>query len=127
MEYILVAIGGALGSITRFTIGKIAAKKIHGAFFVATFFINISGAFLLGMISAPGLDKSIYVLISSGFLGAYTTFSTFMYEGFNLFRDKKKLNAFMYISCSFILGVTGFILGLKVTQSIIGFSLFMFY
>jgi CrcB protein len=119
MEYVLVGIGGAVGSLARFTLGKFAAEKIRTGFPVITFFINISGAFLLGMISAPGLDKSIYILLGSGFLGAYTTFSTFMYEGFNLFRNNKKLNAFVYISCSFIIGVGGFMLGLKVTQLII--------
>lgn len=43
------------------------------------------------------MRKSIFIGIG-GFLGAYTTFSTFMYEGFNLFKDNEKLNAYIYIS-----------------------------
>ena len=98
MEYILVGIGGALGSLTRFTLGKAISEKSKSSFPIGTFIINITGAYLLGIISSVDIGRNLALLASYGFLGAYTTFSTFMYEGFNLIRDKEKINAFIYIT-----------------------------
>ena len=60
----------------------------------------------------------MYLLLADGYLGAYTTFSTFMYEGFNLFRGKEKMNAFTYILGSLFLGIIGYVLGLKLGKLI---------
>lgn len=62
------------------------------------------------------MRKSIFIGIG-GFLGAYTTFSTFMYEGFNLFKDNEKLNAYIYILSSVIIGIIGFSIGIKMISS----------
>ncbi|NMM62808.1 fluoride efflux transporter CrcB [Clostridium sp. P21] len=113
MEILLVGIGGILGSITRFSLGKFISKYSKSPFPIGTFIINITGAILLGIISSIGVNKNLYLLIGDGFLGAYTTFSTFMYEGFNLFEKNFKLNAITYILTSFILGVVGYMLGTK--------------
>jgi CrcB protein len=115
MEYIFVGIGGALGSIVRFAIGKTISENSKLNFPFGTFIINSSGAFLLGIVSSISLSKNVALLISYGFLGAYTTFSTFMYEGFNLVQENEKLNAFIYITGSIIAGIIGFILGIKTT------------
>ncbi|ERI92527.1 protein CrcB [Clostridiales bacterium oral taxon 876 str. F0540] len=111
MNYLLVGIGGAFGSITRYSLGRFISSKTKSKFPFGTFFINITGAFLLGILSSSGAGSSVYSLLGDGFLGAYTTFSTFMYEGFNLFQDNKKLNAFIYILGSLIIGIIGFMLG----------------
>lgn len=111
MQYLLVGAGGTLGSIVRFKLGAYINTKSQGRFPWSTFIINITGAFLLGIVSTANVNKNVTLFLGDGFLGAYTTFSTFMYEGFNLFQHKKKLNAFIYILSSIILGVIGFILG----------------
>ncbi|MFL0250079.1 fluoride efflux transporter CrcB [Clostridium neuense] len=111
MEYILIGIGGAFGSLTRYKLGSIISKKTKSKFPLGTFIINITGAFLLGVLTSSGISKNMSLLLADGFMGAYTTFSTFMYEGFNLFQGRKKLNAFTYIFLSLILGVVGFYLG----------------
>ena len=113
MDYILVGIGGIFGSISRFALGKFISKQTKSYLPVGTFIINITGAFLLGIVSVHQKDRSLYLLFGDGFLGAYTTFSTFMYEGFNLFKNNEKLNAFIYITGSLLLGVLGFIAGSK--------------
>ena len=118
MQYLLVAAGGALGSLTRFIIGRKISEKFTTGFPLGTFFINITGAVLLGIVSSAGLEVNMYTLIGDGFLGAYTTFSTFMYEGFNLFQDNEKLNALAYILGSLILGITGFIFGVEIARMI---------
>jgi len=114
MTYVLVAVGGAAGSLVRYSLGKFISEKSNSAFPIGTFIINITGAILLGIVSAIGVSNNIMLLLGDGFLGAYTTFSTFMYEGFNLFREKEKLNAFIYILFSLILGIVGYALGRKI-------------
>jgi fluoride exporter len=111
MEYVIVGIGGALGSIARYSLGKAISSKYRAVFPVATFIINIIGAILLGIISNVGVTGNLYLLLADGFLGAYTTFSTFMYEGFTLFKDKQTLNALIYVLSSLLLGVVGFVIG----------------
>lgn len=118
MDFILLGIGGALGSVTRFKIGKIIAEKVDTTFPVGTFIINITGAILLGIVSGTNINKNIYLLLGDGFLGAYTTFSTFMYEGFNLFEENEKINAFIYILSTLFLGIIGYIIGYKIGKFI---------
>ncbi|MCR3760627.1 fluoride efflux transporter CrcB [Clostridium felsineum] len=111
MNYFLIGIGGICGSITRYKLGNIISKKVESKFPWGTFIINITGAFLLGVVTMSGASKNLSLLLADGFLGAYTTFSTFMYEGFDLFQNKKSLNAVIYILASMIIGVLGFYLG----------------
>ena len=118
MQYLLVAAGGAMGSLVRFILGRKISEKFTTGFPVGTFIINITGAILLGIVSSSGMEVNTYTLLGDGFLGAYTTFSTFMYEGFNLFQDNEKLNALAYILGSLILGITGFIFGVAIARMI---------
>lgn len=111
MDLLLVGIGGALGSIARFKLGKLIAEKTETTFPAGTLIINVTGALLLGYVCSAGIGRDTYLLLADGFLGAYTTFSTFMYEGFNLFQENEKLNALTYIVGSLILGLIGYVLG----------------
>jgi CrcB protein len=110
MDLILVGVGGAIGSLSRYQLGKLLSKRKR-IFPVGTFIINITGAALLGVVTSLDIGSSAYLLTADGFLGAFTTFSTFMYEGFELFRGNKKINALIYIFVSLLLGVAGFIAG----------------
>src|SRR5665647_399229 len=116
MGYFIVGFGGALGSVTRFAIGRRLSETSNSWMPAGTFFVNISGAILLGVISTIGLDGNMYLLLGEGFLGAYTTFSTFMYEGFNLFKEDEKKNACTYIIGTFIFGIIGFIIGIEIIK-----------
>lgn len=111
MEVILVGIGGAFGSLARYQLGKMIMKKSKSAFPWGTFFINITGAFLLGVVCSLNVRDQVYCLLGDGFLGAYTTFSTFMYEGFTMFKENHKLDAVVYIVISVVLGFIGFVMG----------------
>ena len=114
MDYLLVGIGGMFGSIARYKLGKYVSQRSKSGFPLGTFFINVTGALLLGILTGLQTFETIYTLLGDGFLGAYTTFSTFMYEGFNLFQDREKLNAFIYILGSLILGILGFAVGVQI-------------
>lgn len=118
MGYVLVGIGGVFGSITRFALGRYISERSKSTFPRGTFIINITGAFVLGIVVTFQNYNNIYLLLGDGFLGAYTTFSTFMYEGFNLFQDEEKLDAFKYIFCSLFLGILGFVIGVKIGKLI---------
>jgi CrcB protein len=120
MEYILVGVGGVFGSITRYLLGKYLSEKKDMIFPIGTFVINITGAILLGLVATFQSNRNLYLLFGDGFLGAYTTFSTFMYEGFSLIQDRERVNALLYITLSIILGVIGFILGSKIGSIIKG-------
>ncbi len=119
MDIVLVGIGGAFGAVFRFQLGRIITQKQNTAFPLATFIINITGAVLLGIITSVDAGNNTYLLLGDGFLGAYTTFSTFMYEGFNLLRGQEKLNAFIYVLGSLILGITGYVIGFVIGKMII--------
>ncbi len=118
MELFFVGAGGILGSLARYQLGKAVTEKSRTTFPVGTFIINITGAILLGLISGLDVSKNMYLLLGDGFLGAYTTFSTFMYEGFNLFQGKEKLNAFTYILGSLFLGIIGYVLGFELGKAV---------
>ncbi|NTW71076.1 MAG: fluoride efflux transporter CrcB [Eubacteriaceae bacterium] len=111
MNYLLAGVGGIFGSLTRFILGRKISQKKGGSFPSGTFVINVTGAFLLGVVSGLELPESGYILIGDGFLGGYTTFSTFMYEGFDLISGKEKLNASIYIFGSLFLGIIFYMAG----------------
>lgn len=111
MNFILVGIGGALGSISRYSVGKYINSKNKVNFPIATLLINIFGAFLLGFTVKAYGNSRAYILIGDGFLGAFTTFSTFMYEGVNLLMRKRMDKSVIYLLLSLVFGILGFIAG----------------
>lgn len=85
MRFVIVAIGGAAGAVTRYLVTLGVALFWRGEFPLATLLINISGSFILGAFATYAAEKSMIdpawrLLIATGFVGAYTTFSTFEYE-----------------------------------------------
>ena len=85
MKVAVVAIGGALGAVTRYGVAVLVARFWTGEFPLATFLINVSGSFILGFFATFAAEKSTLdplwrLLVATGFVGAYTTFSTFEYE-----------------------------------------------
>ena len=112
MNILLVAFGGALGSTARFYSGRMIIKKMGQYWPWATFTINLMGSFLLGIIIGLQLDIIGYHFIAVGFLGAFTTFSTFMYEGMTLIKNKRRIAAFSYTILSLILGMASCLAGM---------------
>ena len=88
-KFLLISAGAVLGANARYWIGTWAAEKWGSAFPYGTLLINLSGSLLLGVFMAltaerAVIDPRIRLLVATGFLGAYTTFSTFTYESVSL-------------------------------------------
>ena len=115
-KILFVAIGGALGAVARYGIGLIFGNALT-PFPFATFFINVTGSFLIGfLLTKFEANETLKLLLITGFLGAYTTFSTFEYEAFQLTQTKQTMIAFAYVALSFALGFIGVASGIWVAK-----------
>lgn len=111
-KILLVAVFGALGAVARYLINISPLAGVSEKFPFPTFFINVSGSFLVGFLFILFTDKfeiseNLRVAVLIGFLGAFTTFSTFESEIFILIREKYFVTAFLYAFLSVLLGLTG--------------------
>ena len=91
-RYLMVMLGGATGSLARYVIGTAIMNRVGGRFPLGTVFINLSGSFLIGFLMTVLTERSIpnpnwRLLLVVGFLGGYTTFSSFEWETLGLMRD----------------------------------------
>lgn len=91
-RYLYIAIGAALGANARYLIGVWAGSRLGADFPYGTFIVNVAGSFLLGFLltlSAGRLQLSpeARLLLAVGFLGSFTTFSSYAVESLNLWRD----------------------------------------
>ena len=111
---ISVCIGGFIGAMTRYYLSKQIEKITHVSFPIATFIINLIGCFLIGVILNFDFSQSVYLLIAIGFLGAFTTISTFAVEVIQLIEKKNYVVALIYVLSSGIIGISCTIIGLKI-------------
>ena len=102
---IFVAIGGFFGAIARYSISECLKNKLKSPGYVATFFINFVGSFLLGLSIGLGINGEVQNFLCIGFLGAFTTFSTFSFEVVQLVENQKYRIAFLYLIGSLIFGI----------------------
>lgn len=117
---LLVALGGALGSVLRYLTSIFVSKYFANFFPWATLVTNLIGCFLIGFfigqLQKNGLVDSGYKwFLVTGFCGGYTTFSTFGHENITLFQNGNSVLAFAYIAASVILGLGAVWLGLYVS------------
>ncbi|HKK76847.1 MAG TPA: fluoride efflux transporter CrcB [Saprospiraceae bacterium] len=116
MAFFWVFMGGGLGSICRYGIARGLGPQ-HFSFPWATFAANLLACAILGFLvalNAKGLLKShLPYLLMTGFCGGFSTFSTFAYESFLLFQNGQTAMAFANMLGSFILGLLGIYLGLR--------------
>jgi CrcB protein len=106
-----VALVGGIGSVLRFVIDRAVARRVARAFPFGTLAVNISGAFLLGFLGGLALSKDAALLVGTGFVGAYTTFSTWMLETQRLGEERQTWTALANIVVSVALGVAAAVLG----------------
>ena len=108
-RYLWIALGGALGSLLRYVVGASAAERYGTRFPVGTLAINLSACFLIGFILEylnrhAGMNAAWRYLIPIGFIGAYSTFSTFEYEVWVDVTRGAFWNGLLYVTVSLIGG-----------------------
>ena len=119
-----VAIGSAIGGVSRYLLGGLIQRLLDTTFPAGTLLVNISGSFLLGAIlryaiETPTLSPEVRALLTLGFCGGYTTFSTFSYETVALLEDGEWTRAGLYVGASVLLSLVGVFLGLAAAREII--------
>jgi CrcB protein len=112
LKYLIVGIGGFVGSVARFWMGSYIGGKMGARFPYGTFVVNVSGSFLIGLILTFMAEKTdwspnLRYLVPIGLIGGYTTFSAFEYETFRLFQDGQLLTAFLNVTLSVVFGFVG--------------------
>ncbi|HAK88370.1 MAG TPA: fluoride efflux transporter CrcB [Nitrospiraceae bacterium] len=123
LKFFIVGVGGFLGAIARFVVASWIGQKWGRSFPLGTFFVNVSGSFLIGLLMSLFIEKFMVnpqwrLLLVVGFLGAYTTFSTFEYETGGLIKDGEWFIALMNIVFSVIAGFAALKLGEFLAKSI---------
>ncbi len=115
-NYFIIGAGGFIGAIARYVIGVWIGQRWGRTFPLGTFAINVSGSFLIGLLMALFTERYMVnpqwrLFLVVGFLGAYTTFSTFEYETGSLLRDGETMIALLNIVCSVAAGFAALKLG----------------
>ena len=113
-----VGLSGALGAVARYLLGRLIAERVNSQVPLGTLVINVTGAFLIGLLFALAGHKIIsasqQIILATGFLGGYTTFSTMSWEGVQLARGGKTVSSILYLGGSLVLGLICATLGLVV-------------
>ncbi len=118
-----VALAGALGALTRYGLEGLISGRFSGSFPLGTFVINVTGSFALGLLfivltERTTVDPAMRTAITIGFLGAYTTFSTFSFETVRLLEDGAYATAAANVVASITLGLLAAWAGMSVGRAI---------
>jgi len=122
---LLVAAGGALGSVTRFLMSSWLATKSGVLWPIGTFTVNVAGCFLIGVLTSVLALKGgehgtlIRHAVGTGFLGGFTTFSAYVLESSNLLSENRLLTMAIYISASVLFGLIAMRAGAAITMRLI--------
>jgi fluoride exporter len=110
-DVLWVALGGGVGSVLRWGVGRAVGERYHGLFPLSTFLINVSGAFAVGYLSVlfyvdwrDRYGAALNVGVVTGVLGGYTTFSTMQLDAVKLAKQRGGVSATSYLLISLVAG-----------------------
>jgi fluoride exporter len=121
--FLLVGVGGFIGSVLRYYISQFFAKYFSTTFPLGTLTVNLAGCLLIGILYGLSERGSVLtpewrLFLATGFCGGFTTFSTFSYESIRLMQDGEFLNFSLYIILSVLTGFAATYLGMTIIKSI---------
>lgn len=123
LDVMWVGLGGGLGSVLRWWIGRVVDERHHGDFPLGTFLINVSGAFFIGYLSALfGVDwrdrygTALNAAVLTGVLGGYTTFSSMQLDAVELTGKRRGVLAASYLLLSVAVGLLAAELGVALAR-----------
>ncbi len=122
-RYLLIAFGGALGAMLRYFVGVLAAERFGPRFPVGTFSINVSACFMIGLILEylnhhAGMNPAWRYAFAIGFIGAFSTFSTYEWEIFSDFTQGAFWIGVLYLVTSLVAGLIAVGAGSVVARSL---------
>lgn len=123
MTLVLIAAGGAAGAVARYLVDVAVLEQFGGAFPLGILLVNLSGAFVVGVLAALIIDRGILPAdlrapLVVGFLGAYTTFSTLMLDSWRLIEAGSPAVGLVNLFGSVMLGVVAVVGGLWIGRAI---------
>lgn len=124
-QYIFVFLGGGLGAVCRYLATSFFAMRFGAAFPYGTLFVNVTGSFLMGLVMGllpllprgALLPENLRLLLAVGFLGGFTTFSSFSMETLALLQGAHALSALLNVLANVILGMAAAWAGLLLVRA----------
>jgi len=119
-----VAVGSAVGGVARFALASVVQQRVGPNFPVGTLIVNITGSFLLGLLlryalASDAISPEVRALLTTGFCGGYTTFSTFTYDTMILLEEGGHARAGLYVLLSVVLSLVGAWLGIMAAAALV--------
>lgn len=118
VAWIGVGICGAAGAYARFRMSAGIATRWPSRFPAGTFFVNVSGSFALGLLTGAHVAGDAMLVIGTGLLGAFTTFSTWMVEAQRLGEDHDWMRMWLYLLGAMLLGLAATVLGWLIGEAL---------
>ena len=123
MNLLIIALGGALGAVSRFLLGNGLSRALGSALPYGTCVINIVGCFAMGLLMTIIVDREMIpaawrLFLCVGFLGGFTTFSSFGYEALMLLTEGRMLAALAYAGGSVVLGLVAAAAGVLCARAV---------
>lgn len=121
INFLLVALGRAVGSVLRYSVGFAVAHIWPQHLYIATVFVNIVGSFFIGcafswFLLRPDISALSPLLLMTGLLGGFTTFSTFSLDALRIFNEGQHMQALLYVGVSLLGGLLAAWLGMALIK-----------
>lgn len=119
-----VALGSGVGGVARVVLGNAVQARAAGAFPLGTFVVNVTGSLALGFLmrytmASPTMSTEMRVMLTTGFCGGYTTFSTFSYETLTLIEAGDYRRASLYALLSVVLAIAATLAGVFIAGEVL--------